>query len=277
MTEFLLAASTTPITPAATPTSSPAEEARPKAPAVVLLHGMFMDSSLWDGVLSELPEVRATRLDLPSHGRSPDLPAGSDLADHVTAVADTLDHLQLDRAVLVGHSWGGMIALRLATRRPDLVAGLVLANTPLLRVHGGARVGFHAQRLLLAIGMPAAAYGRGAAGALLGPDHRQAHPEDVASLVARTKQLGRHRLRETVRSVVLEPDDALAMVDALTVPWVAVAGADDYVLHGGVRETLAAAGDLRVTAGGHATPLEDPVAVAGAVRDVLARLAAHTR
>jgi pimeloyl-ACP methyl ester carboxylesterase len=241
-------------------------------PALVLLHGVYMDSSLWDRALPLLPTTRTIRMDMPSHGASPDMPAGASLDDHVAAVAATLDTVGVESAVVVGHSWGGMVGLRLAHGRPDLVAGLVLSNTPLLRVRGSSRTGFHAQRLLLGAGLPPKRYGRLAAGALLGAAHRARHPEDVAALADRTRRMGRHRLRETLRSVLLEPADALHLLRTLPVPWAAVAGEDDYVLSGRLRAALAPTGRLHIAQGSHTTPLEDPEALAATTGRLLADL-----
>ena len=240
---------------------------------VVLLHGVFMDSSLWEQALPRLTGSGIIAVDMPSHGASPDLPAGSSLDDHVSAVAATLDTVGVRDAVVVGHSWGGMVALRLAHRRPDLVAGLALSNTPLLRVRGATRVGFHLQRLLLAAGLSPAQYGRIAAGALIDATHRSADPAAVDALAERTRRMGRRRVRDTLRSVLLEPGDALHLVEALPVPYTLVAGEDDYALSAPVRATLAPSGRVRVARGGHATPLEDPDALADAIRALITDLA----
>ena len=78
-----------------------------------------------------------------------------------------------------------------------------------------------------------------------------------------------------LRSVLLEPGDALRMVDALVagpVPWAAVAGADDYVLGDGVQAHLDALGVLTVSSGGHTTPVEDPTVLAMVVEQVARRV-----
>ena len=244
---------------------------------LVLLHGVFMDSSLWSDLMAGLGGGRVLAVDMPSHGASPDLPAGSSLDDHVTAVAATLDTLGVRDAVVVGHSWGGMVALRLAHRRADLVAGLVLSNTPLMRVSGAARVGFHLQRLLLAAGLPPGLYGRIAAGSLIGPDYRRADPGAVVALAARTRRMGRRRLRDTLRAVLLEPGDALDLVTSLQVPWRLVAGEDDYVLTTTVRDAVAPSGRLRVARGGHSSPVEDPDAIEAAIGALRAELEGAAR
>jgi 3-oxoadipate enol-lactonase len=91
-------------------------------PPILLLHGF--GGSAWN--FAELaPLLDGYRLvvpDLPGQGGSAPLPAPS-LAGFADAVAGLLD----GPAVVVGHSMGGVVALRLAERHPGLVSGLVLA------------------------------------------------------------------------------------------------------------------------------------------------------
>ncbi|GGQ28439.1 alpha/beta fold hydrolase [Streptomyces roseolilacinus] len=94
-------------------------------PAVVLLHSSVCDRRMWDPQWPALADSghRVVRCDFRGYGESPvaDRPYG-DAAD----VADLLDHLGVDRAVLVGASYGGRVALELAATRPDRVTGLAL-------------------------------------------------------------------------------------------------------------------------------------------------------
>ncbi len=50
-----------------------------------------------------------------------------------------MDALELERAILVGHSWGGRIALRFAYDHPERVRGLVVAAAPLGRFCAGSK------------------------------------------------------------------------------------------------------------------------------------------
>jgi pimeloyl-ACP methyl ester carboxylesterase len=91
-------------------------------PPLLLLHGF--GGSAWN--FTELaPLLAGHRLilpDLPGQGGSAPLPAPS-LAGFADALAGLLDR----PALVVGHSMGGVVALRLAERHPGLVSGLVLA------------------------------------------------------------------------------------------------------------------------------------------------------
>jgi len=96
---------------------------------LVLVHGLGGAASNWTE-LAPLLRRRHTLLvpDLPGHGRSTALPGVSGLepfADRVALVAEREGMLP---APVVGHSLGGMVALRLALRRPADVSGIVLAG-----------------------------------------------------------------------------------------------------------------------------------------------------
>src|SRR5579859_5522977 len=100
----------------------------PPAPPVLLLHGLGVGGSIWQAFARRLlPDLAAVAPDLRGHGRS-DAPAtGYTPADYAADLIDVLtDSTQsLDPPVAVaGHSLGGLIGLKLAEVRPDLVRWL---------------------------------------------------------------------------------------------------------------------------------------------------------
>jgi pimeloyl-ACP methyl ester carboxylesterase len=234
---------------------------------ILFTHGVFMDHSMWDPVRAAL-DIPSLALDMPGHGASPALGATT-LDDHVTALVDTLEQASASGYVVVGHSWGGMTALRLAIRRPDLVSGLVLCNTPLRRTSGLSRAGFVAQRLATSAHLvPLPFFAAKAAKSLFDADVLAAKPELVDAMQKRLTAMGRRNLSGTVRSVLLEPNDSLDLLDKLEVPWKFIAGRDDYVLSGGVAERLERTGRLVRVPGGHMTPVEQPAAVLDAISHI---------
>jgi pimeloyl-ACP methyl ester carboxylesterase len=98
------------------------------APAIVFVHGTRLTRSAWVAQLDGLGgEFRAIAVDLPAHGTRADeaftLERAADL------VADTIrDHASGGRAVVVGLSLGGYVAMALGARQPERVRGLVLAG-----------------------------------------------------------------------------------------------------------------------------------------------------
>jgi pimeloyl-ACP methyl ester carboxylesterase len=106
-------------------------------PLVVALHGWGRDRHDFRDALSGYRHLRA---DLPGFGLSPPPPAAWGAAAYAACLAAALDECGLPGpAVVVGHSFGGRVAVCLAAARPDLVSGLVLCGVPLLREPGRGR------------------------------------------------------------------------------------------------------------------------------------------
>lgn len=98
---------------------------------IVFLHGHPFNQSMWDPQVSALaPHHRAITFDLRGYGAS-EVPASDSttletMADDINGL---LGHLDLDKAVVVGLSMGGQIAMAFAEKYPQRLAGLVLAAT----------------------------------------------------------------------------------------------------------------------------------------------------
>lgn len=96
---------------------------------VLALPGWLHTASDWDAVLPPLA-AGAIALDLPGFGgATPEPEAAMGSAGYAQRVAPVLDELA-QPAVVVGHSFGGRVALHLAAAHPDKVAALVLTGVP---------------------------------------------------------------------------------------------------------------------------------------------------
>ncbi len=92
---------------------------------VVMLHGQPGSGSDWQQLADQLPDcLRVIALDRPGYGANP-LAAGGFGVNARAVIAD-LDANGVDRAVLVGHSYGGGVALAVAALAPERVEALVL-------------------------------------------------------------------------------------------------------------------------------------------------------
>jgi pimeloyl-ACP methyl ester carboxylesterase len=92
---------------------------------LVLLHGQPGLGADWEQVLARLPtRIRAVAPDRPGYGSS--FAPGGNFATNARAVLDDLDARGIERAVLVGHSYGGGVALTVAALAPERVEGLIL-------------------------------------------------------------------------------------------------------------------------------------------------------
>lgn len=103
------------------------ETGNPAGQAVVLLHGMKFQAETWRelGTLDQLADLglRVLAVDMPGFGQSAANPCAP--GEVVHRLLDTLD---IDRAVLVGPSMGGRIAMEYAIQHPTRLAGLVLVG-----------------------------------------------------------------------------------------------------------------------------------------------------
>ena len=96
-------------------------------PTIVFLHATRLTGAQWRAQTAALEaEFPCVLVDLPGHGSAADRPFT--LADAASDVATTIAGLPDGRAVLVGLSLGGYVAMEVAARWPERVAGLVLAG-----------------------------------------------------------------------------------------------------------------------------------------------------
>ena len=104
-----------------------------RLPPIVLLHGLSANAICYAGLLTRFaPHTRRVIApDMPAHGFS-DIPVGGlDDTAMVTGLTEVLDRVLGETgepAILVGNSMGGLAAVRYATARPHLVAGLALVS-----------------------------------------------------------------------------------------------------------------------------------------------------
>src|SRR5215210_4801668 len=95
--------------------------------SVALLHGFGGSAANWTLVAPALAErCRVLVPELPGHGGSSALPGP---AERLDPYADRMAALLDEPVVLVGHSLGAVVALRMAIRHPNIVRGLVLAGS----------------------------------------------------------------------------------------------------------------------------------------------------
>lgn len=96
--------------------------------SLLLLHGLGGSAANWVELLAEaLDRYRVLVPDLPGHGGSGRLGPRAGMSEFADVVAGLIEHEQAGPTLVAGHSFGGLVALRLAHRRPDLVRGLLLA------------------------------------------------------------------------------------------------------------------------------------------------------
>jgi pimeloyl-ACP methyl ester carboxylesterase len=101
-----------------------------QGPDLVLIHGVASNLGQWQlSILPALEGCRVTMYDLRGHGYS-DMPSKGYTPDHmVRDFSGLMDHLAIERASILGHSYGGVVALYYAVLRPERVDKLIIADT----------------------------------------------------------------------------------------------------------------------------------------------------
>jgi pimeloyl-ACP methyl ester carboxylesterase len=101
-----------------------------KGTVVVLLHGFLENQSMWDTFAPQLSKKnRVITIDLLGHGNSDSLGYVHAMEENAQIVQEILSHLHIRKAVFVGHSMGGYVALAFAESHPEKMKGLVLLNS----------------------------------------------------------------------------------------------------------------------------------------------------
>jgi pimeloyl-ACP methyl ester carboxylesterase len=252
---------------------------------VLFVHGQPGLGSDWDQVAARLTDHRLLIVDRPGYGRS-----GEEILS-IEGNADLLGEMVLERdatpVTVVGHSYGGGVAIELAARRPDLVAGLVLVGSI------GRAESLNALDHLLAVpvmGEVLSAAGLFTLGQVLPrvrqmvrPDHhgalewlRATLPDERYDRVSSPR--GRRVWKSFVaeqRRLVREIDAVEAALASVRAPTVVVSGTWDLVVPPSVSVSIAASipGSelVSVARAGHFVPRDAPEVVAAAVRNVESR------
>jgi pimeloyl-ACP methyl ester carboxylesterase len=234
------------------------------------LHASLAHGGAFRALAAQMPDRAFVCPDLPGHGESPDWDGSADIHDISTAaVADLL--AELGPVDLLGHSFGGTVALRLALARPDLVRTLTLVEPVLFAAARGMPE--WEDNLACTTAFDAALKRGdlvGAARAFLGvwggPGGYEALPQSARDYV--TRRIGLIRASEPALSGdaagILPP----GRIETLALPVALVAGEKSPPITHAILRTLAArmprAETTVVPGAGHMSPITHPVEVAAA-------------
>lgn len=101
-----------------------------KGTAIVLLHGFLENQKMWEQYIAPFSKKnRVITIDLLGHGATECLGYVHSMEDNADAVQAVLTELRIRKAIFVGHSMGGYVALAFAELYPDTVKGMVLLNS----------------------------------------------------------------------------------------------------------------------------------------------------
>lgn len=213
-----------------------------KGPVLLLLHGLGCDHTTWDSVIQPLSR-RFTVIapDLLGHGRSDKPRADYSVGGYANGMRDLLTVLGVDKATVIGHSFGGGVAMQFAYQFPERTERLMLVGSGGLgpEVHPGIRAittpGFH--ELMGLLTLPGLRH-LGVAGlkALAATGSRTTRDLDEVARIFDTFKdpAARHAIRHVVRAVVDWQGQIVTMADRAylteAMPMWVVWGRDDRVI-----------------------------------------------
>lgn len=248
---------------------------------VLALHCSLAHAGAWSGLVERLSGVTVTATDAPGHGRAADWLPEQDM--HARAFAESVAMIEAlggGPVDLMGHSFGGTVALRIAVARPDLVRSLTLVEPVIFAAanaaHDPAYAPFRAAHLQFAALVQSGH--REEAAALF---HAQWGTGDrFADLPERSRAYMLARIHLIVAQNPVLLDDTAGILrpgglEALKIPVLLIDGAESPPIIEAVQSALAArftdVARLTVPAAGHMVSITHATTVAPAVQAHLDR------
>jgi len=200
-------------------------EGQPQGLPLVFINSLGCDLRIWDQLLPAFNhEFHLIRYDKRGHGLSDAPPGPYTIRDHSQDLDSLLTHLQVEKAVLVGISVGGLIALEWARLHPERVQALVLCDTaPKIGQAEGWQERIQAVR---SQGLPAMA--ETILSRWFGPTFRQNHPADYygyRNMLARASEEG-----YVATCAALRDADLRQEIANIAVPTLVLCGDEDVVI-----------------------------------------------
>jgi 3-oxoadipate enol-lactonase len=229
---------------------------------LVLLHGLASSMGLWASLdQGQFSDMQIISYDLRGHGASEKPVGAHTLAKHTADLKGLLSALNIQRAVVAGHSLGGIVAMELAASSPDMVAGLALLDT-------AASFPQEIRNLFFELASSASFNGMAAiADKLLQlsftPHFMEANPKIIATI--RKGMLASDAASIAAAARMVAKVDVRQRLSAIHCPTIVIVGEQDQLTPPKLSEELAAGiagARLHVLPdSGHATPVEQPAAV----------------
>lgn len=243
--------------------------------AIAFWPSLLMTGDMWHAQAEHFgTDHRVVLIDPPGHGLSEKLCTTFTFDQCAQSIVEVLDALHIDRAHVVGNSWGGMIGGTFLARHPDRARRAVLMNCTASPAGRRQKLEYglllQAARLTGRIRPPLT---RSVLRAFLGPTTFRDRPGVVAAVRAQVESVDVGSARWAVRSVVPDRPDQRALLSQVTAPVLVVAGDEDATFP--VAETAAMAraipGAQMVVLDGvaHLAGLENPALVNALIGDFL--------
>lgn len=199
----------------------------PGAPAVVLMHSLLCDGTMFAHLASDLAKTwRVLNLDLRGHGRSSPSSRFFTLCDLADDLVALLDHADVRRAALVGLSMGGMTAMRAAIYHPSRVAALALLDTSAESETASNRARYMAMATAFRVGGVLPVIAQRLRPLFFSDSFLRRDPATVEALLQRIGMLDRDGVFKAVEAVCMR-EDITRDLREVRVPALVLVGEDD--------------------------------------------------
>lgn len=193
---------------------------------VILIHGFGEDGAIWDKQISFLStHCLVITPDIPGSGRSEALPGDASIDDLALVMQALIQHEQLEKVIMFGHSMGGYMTLAYAEMFPDKLSGFGLIHSSAFadsaekkqnRARGIEMIGKYGGASFLRTTIPN----------LFAADFKSSHPELVNALIAQSASFADRPLQQYYKAMMDRPDRTAVLSGSKT-PVLFIIGTDD--------------------------------------------------
>jgi len=156
---------------------------------VVFLHGFLESHKMWRYYQNNLPsKIRSICIDLPGHGNSDNFGYNHSMELMAQSVKAVLKKEGVRKAILVGHSLGGYVALAFAELHPDIMKGLIMYFSS--AAADSKEKKHNRNRTIKLVERNKASFVRNSIPLLFAEQNRKKHAKKIASLIKEANKMG---------------------------------------------------------------------------------------
>ena len=198
-------------------------------PAILFWPSLLMDGMMWEPQAAHFaPKYKVILIDPPGHGESEALTKTFSFTDCEQVLVDILDALGIDKAHLVGNSWGAMIGGTFAATHPERIGCAMLFNGTASPVGLQQKIEYFALTEIARFqGGIKGMFADKAVQAFIGPTTDRERPQVVKAIRDRLKLIDINSIYWAVKSVVSNRPDQRALFAKIHTPVLVVAGEED--------------------------------------------------
>lgn len=232
---------------------------------IIFLHGLFLDRTFWTHITQNLPQNRCISFDMPGHAKS-GWRDQLDLDGIAEDIAIWMKEYCIEKATLVGHSQGAMIAMRIAAQHSEMVENLVLVNSSARKEYND-RISIWVEREKILLSKPSNRLEifKDIQKLKLTPQWLENHSNEATQELTRMMDHDPSNLAKAMKSAVIDRSDITENLSKITAKTIVLSGELDKATPPELGEEIAKlipnAQHILLADVAHSIPLESPQAV----------------